>query len=59
MQTSTSDDFKVDAKLIDKEDAKISFTIVRKEQEGIWIGRGRAGDKCVFECESSGYWIDQ
>lgn len=57
MKTANKDNFKVGAKLIDKEDARIAFTIVGKEQDGIWIGRGLRGDKCIFECEASGYYI--
>jgi hypothetical protein len=57
MDTATIKDFKIGTKLIDKEDSRISFTIVGKEQAGIWIGRNRAGDKCVFECEASGYYV--
>lgn len=56
MKTSTIKDFKIGTKLIDKEDERISFTIMRKEQDGIWIGRGVRGDKCIFECDASGYY---
>lgn len=57
MKTAAVEDFKIGAELIDKEDERATFTIIRKEQDGVWIARGKGGDKCLFECEAAGYFV--
>jgi hypothetical protein len=54
MRTATTADFKVGTKLVDKFGG-LTFTIVRFEQDGIWVARCGGGDKCVFESEASCY----
>jgi hypothetical protein len=58
MKTASRKDFKKGAKLTDKHDARICFTLIRKESDGIWIGRGNRGDKCIFESEANGYYVE-
>ena len=57
MKTATIEDFKVGTTLTDSEDLRIHFTLIRLEQDGVWIGRNDRGEKCIFECEASGYLV--
>ncbi len=57
MRTATKQDFKVGTTLICKSSG-VNFTIVRPEQDEVWVARCDGGDKCVFECEASCYFVD-
>lgn len=56
MEIATKENFKVGATLLCREYGH-KFTILRNLQDGIWEARGDSGDKCVFECEASCYYI--
>lgn len=56
MKTASKQDFKIGAKLVCKTEGW-EFTILRNYDDGVWEARGEAGDKCVFECEASCYYV--
>lgn len=34
-----------------------NVTLLNKYSEGIWEGRIKSGDKCIFENDAAGYWL--
>lgn len=57
MRTATIADFKKGTILIDKDDQRIKTTLKERTQDGIWSGSHPRGEKTVFECEASGYFL--
>ena len=58
MKTATIKDFKAGTILTDSEDSRIQFTLIAKARDGIWTGRNDSGEKCIYECEASDYFVE-